>query len=102
MSFEVRPSPIHGHGVFATRSFRPGERIGWYLARRTERDGTYVLWVRNGHGWRGYNGYGRLRFVNHTREPNAEFAGLDLHAVRAIRPGEEITVHYGDEWTHVG
>ena len=43
MSIEVRSSPIHGLGVFARRTFRKGEWIGRYLARRTDRDGTYVL-----------------------------------------------------------
>ena len=99
--FEVRPSPIHGKGIFATRRIRRGERIGRYLSRRTEADGTYVLWVEHGDGWRKYEGYGRLRFLNHRRNANAELDGLELHAVEAIEPGEEITIHYGEEWADV-
>lgn len=102
MHFEVRPSPIHGQGVFATGLIRKGQRIGRYTGRRTTRDGKYVLWLASKRGdWRGYLGSGRLRFLNHDPRPNAEFRGLDLHALRSIRPGEEITFHYGDEWEDV-
>ena len=99
--FEVKPSPIHGRGVFARRRIRKGRRIGRYLSRRTERDGTYVLWVEHENGWRGYQGYGRLRFLNHRQNANAEFDGLELYATRTIQPGEEITIHYGEEWIGV-
>lgn len=102
MKIEVRPSPIHGMGVFATTLIRKEERIGRYVGYRTQRDGRYVLWVTGRTGkWQGYRGYGRLRFLNHDPHPNSEFRGLDLYAVRPIRPGEEITFHYGEEWEDV-
>lgn len=102
MKVEVRPSPIHGKGVFATETIRRGERIGRYVGYRTKRDGRYVLWVTNKKGeWQGYRGYGRLRFLNHRSTPNAEFRGIDLYAIRTIRAGEEITFHYGEEWEDV-
>ena len=98
MTIEVRSSSIHGLGVFATRTIRKGEWIGRYVGRRTERDGTYVYWVQDGDAWKGYEGFGRLRFLNHHDQPNSEFEGFELHALRTILPGEEITIHYGDEW----
>ncbi len=100
MKIEVRPSPIHGLGVFAKKTIDKDERIGRYLANRTRRDGTYVLWVEEDDvgRWSGYDGYGRLRYLNHSRSPNSEFDGLELFAIRPIRRGEEITVHYGLEW----
>jgi SET domain-containing protein len=102
MKFEVRPSPIHGMGVFARQTIRRGERIGRYLSRKTNRDSRYVLWVDTLDGrWQGYKGYGRLRFLNHRSTPNSEFRGLDLYALRTIRAGEEITFHYGEEWEDV-
>ncbi len=101
MQVEVQRSPIHGLGAFATRRFRRGERIGRYAARRSTADGPYVLWLHDGERWYGYDGYGRLRFVNHSGRPNAVFRSLDLYALRTIRPGEEITVHYGEEWAGV-
>jgi SET domain-containing protein len=102
MKIEVRSSRIHGRGVFAIQTIQKGERIGRYVGYRTRRDGRYVLWVRGKEGsWQGYRGYGRLRFLNHRRDGNSEFRGLDLHATRTIQPGEEITFHYGEEWEHV-
>ncbi len=53
----------------------------------------------NNGAWRGYEGLGRLRFVNYSRRPNAEFRGRDLYALRKIRPGDEITVEYGMDWS---
>ena len=42
------------------------------------------------------------RYVNHACRPNAESTirrgRVEIRAVRAIRPGEEITYHYGDEY----
>jgi len=96
--FEARPSPIHGFGVFAKRPIPPGTFIGQYLARRTDQDSTYTLWVDFGGEKRGYEGYGRLRFLNHASAPNAEFDERDLFALREILPGEEITISYGAEW----
>ena len=96
--YENRPSPIHGQGVFATEAIHPGEFIGQYLARRTDAESSYTLWIEFDDGPRGYEGYGRLRMLNHTLEPNAEFDERDLFATKPIRPGDEITIHYGDEW----
>ncbi len=101
MKVEVRPSPIHGMGVFAKHPIRRGERIGRYVGRKTRRDSRYVLWITTNEGWQGYNGSSRLRFLNHNACPNSEFRGLDLFALRTIRPNEEVTFHYGDEWEDV-
>ena len=96
--FEIRESPIHGMGVFATAPIGRGEYIGQYLGRRTEEDGMYTLWVEFEDGLRGYEGFGQLRRLNHTSAPNAEFDERDLYAKSSISPGDEITIHYGDEW----
>lgn len=61
----------------------------------------HVLWLHDGEQWKGYEGIGRLRFLNHDPRPNSEFRGLEVHAIRTIRPGDEITVHYGEEWVDV-
>ncbi len=98
MKIEVRSSSIHGCGVFARRAIRKGERIGRYVSRRTDRDGTYVYWIEDETGWKGYEGYGRLRFLNHNHQPNSELDGLDLYALRTIGEGEEVTIHYGEDW----
>ena len=95
---EPRPSPIHGHGVFARETIHPGEFIGQYLGRRTDRDTMHTLWVDFGHEKRGYEGAGRLRFLNHASTPNAEFDDRNLHALRTIEKDEEVTISYGEEW----
>ena len=87
-SYETRPSEIHGTGVFATREIRRGEFIGQYLSKRTDSDSMYTLWIEWDDGPRGYEGYGALRFVNHTTKPNAEFDERDLFAMRKIEPGD--------------
>ena len=97
--YRVGRSPIHGRGVFAVRAIPDDERIGVYEGLLTERNGAYVLWVEDGRGDSyGIRGTGALRFLNHSHEPNSEFDGEELWAMRDIHPGEEITFHYGDEW----
>ena len=100
---EVRNSPIHGRGVFARRRFRSDAYIATFEGRRTERDGMHVLWVIEDDGSEtGIEGRNALRYLNHSRSPNAEFRGPDLHALRNIQPGQEITFHYGDAWDDIG
>jgi SET domain-containing protein len=100
--FEVRTSSIHGKGVFARRRLRTGGYIGTFEGRPTRRDGAYVLWVLDDENRElGVEGCNELRFLNHSARPNAEFLGLDLHAMRNIQPGSELTIHYGDAWRDV-
>ena len=99
---EVRRSAIHGRGLFARRRFRPGAWIGTFEGRVTRVDGTHVLWVQQEDGREvGILGRNALRYLNHSASPNAEFLGADLHALRNIQPGAEITFHYGAEWEDV-
>jgi SET domain-containing protein len=96
---EVRRSPVHGRGVFARRRIREGAYIASFKGVRTEKDGEYVLWALDADGNEyGIRGRNELRFLNHSLEPNAEFRGTDLYALRNIQPGSEIMLHYGDDW----
>ena len=36
----------------------------------------------------------KMRYVNHSDKPNAEFDGFDLYSTRPIKPDEEITINY--------
>jgi SET domain-containing protein len=102
MKIDIRPSLIHGYGVFAKVPIAEGERIGRFRGRRTSEDGSHVLWVwTDRRGWRGYEGTGRLRFLNHQDPPNSAFYGLDLYALRSVEPDEEITIHYGPDLADV-
>ena len=99
---EVRESPIHGKGVYAIKKIKAGQKIGTYHGDSTDEDDTYVLWVTDENGKEyGVDGTTDLKFLNHSGEPNAEFDGDELYALRAIKPDEEITFHYGEifeEW----
>lgn len=91
----VDASPIHGRGLFARRDLARGLFIGTYLGPAAQRNGSHVLWVDAGERWVGRRGFNRLRYLNHSKQPNAEFDGFHLYALRAIRAGEEITIDYG-------
>ena len=106
---ETGPSPTHGTGVFARIPLADGAFIGAYEGEETDVDGTYVLWIEDdeddendedGH-WRGVDGTGLLRFLNHSRAPNVEFDGPELYAIRDIAAGEELRFDYGEHWAHV-
>ena len=99
---QVGVSPIHGKGVFARKRLRRGGYIATFEGRPTRRDGLYVLWVLDENDREvGVEGRNELRFLNHSSRPNAEFLGLDLHAIRNIQLGQEVTIHYGDAWRDV-
>ena len=91
-------SPIHGTGLFARRPISAGTFIGVYEGEATGENGMHVLWVENTPDhWVGYDGTNDLRFLNHSKTPNAELDGQDLYALRDIDKDEEITIDYG-EW----
>jgi SET domain-containing protein len=91
----IAPSSIHGKGLFARRDLDEDAYIGTYRGMGTRRDGKYVLWTfpddSKPAGRRGLN---MFRYLNHSEEPNAEFDGYDLFALRDIEEGEEITFNY--------
>lgn len=98
----VKRSPIHGRGLFAEEAIPKGARIGEYQGPEAKRNSPYVLWFEDEDGVeRGIVGRNEIRFVNHSRTPNAEFVGPVLYARKRIAAGAEITVHYGDDWKEI-
>jgi SET domain-containing protein len=99
---DIRESAIHGRGVFAARFIPAGTRLGTYRGARVTddaADGPYVLWVWNEDDTMvGIDGENDLRYVNHSTDPNVEFVGPELSALRDIEPGEELTHNYGEDW----
>ena len=92
----VKESGIHGKGLFAKSKIRRGEVIGAIKPVRAKKDGPYVLWLSEEEG---YRVNGPLKYINHHPKPNAAYCDdLTVVALRAIKPEEEITHHYGDDW----
>lgn len=93
--FEVRESPLHGRGLFATQHIPQDTVIGWLVAEPAsddELDGPYVLWVN---GDKPMRVTCDMRFVNHGDEPNAAyFDDMSVMSLREIAPGEEILHNY--------
>ena len=102
IKFCAKKSPIHGKGVFATQKISKGELIGIYEGTRTQKDGTYVLWIwQEEETYFGIRGNTPLKYLNHSSRPNAYFDGDHLYALKAIPVDREITFHYGEEWKDV-
>ncbi len=95
-AYYVKESPVHGKGLFAARVIGRDKRIGFFEAKRTRTDGTHVLWIIEEDGtetgWRGTN---ELRFMNHSKRPNADLYGRELWSLRRIEKDEEIFIDYG-------
>jgi hypothetical protein len=95
--FELRNSPIHGVGVFATRDIPAGTIIGRYRGRPIDRNGTYVATHVDARGADGRHEItGPLRFLNHSCRANADLNDFRLVARCDIAAGREITIDYGE------
>jgi hypothetical protein len=92
----VAESPIHGRGLFAARTIRNDEVIGWVRGVPATEDGPYVLWLSETEA---IEVHCDLRFINHSDHPNARYYDDgSVVALRDILAGEEITHDYdGDE-----
>lgn len=96
--FYTKPSDIHGNGLFARNQIKQGDYMGEYDGPSVTENGSHVLWVEDKNDeWTGRDGKNLLRYLNHSKEPHAEFVGFELYAVRDISPDEEITIDYGEE-----
>jgi SET domain-containing protein len=116
--WEVRRSPRHGQGVYATARIPAGTRIIEYTGeliseaegeRRyptlpdgtEEAEHTYLLTLDDTRVIDANVGGNAARFINHSCEPNCEPIPYGDHmwivAVRDIRPGEELAYDYAIE-----
>ena len=107
---EVCPSAIDGHGAFAAEAIAPrlkigeirGESISVAEARiratRSERIMIVELSARKAIDFS--KSADPMRYTNHSCQPNARLCirqgRVEFYALRAIAPGEEITVNYGE------
>jgi hypothetical protein len=107
---QVRPSGIHGTGVFAKRPIPKGTRVIEYAGRRLakaelleqvalgERRTTYVLNLDEDTAIDGAEQGNDARFINHSCEPNCEVYVFDatpyIYAMEEIPAGAELTFDY--------
>ena len=110
--FELRSSPIHGQGAFATRRIRKERRIIEYTGERissdeadqrydddaTDNPHTFLFTVGPDTVIDGAQGGNEARFINHSCEPNCEAVIEDgrifIEALRNIPLGQELTFDY--------
>ncbi|WP_159838674.1 SET domain-containing protein [Burkholderia sp. 8Y] len=108
----VRSSPVHGRGVFALTQIGAGEtileykgkRLSWAQAQRqyarwAAEDGhTFYFDLDDGRVIDGAQGGNSARWVNHSCAPNCEAeqegSRVFFHALRDIKPGEELFIDY--------
>ena len=96
--FFVDESGIHGKGLFSQVEIENGAYLGRYNGPRVKENGMHVLWIEEEDGeWIGRDGKNALRYLNHDRNPCAEFDGFELYAAADIEPHQEITIDYGEE-----
>jgi SET domain-containing protein len=111
--WSVRNSPIHGRGVFATRTIRKGAMIIEYRGARISESAanrqpvrdpkdphhTFLFQLSDGTIIDGGTRGNSARWINHSCQPNCESIEYDdgslfIHARRTIRIGEELCYDY--------
>lgn len=106
--FEVRPSSIHGTGVFARVPIARGTTVIEYVGerlskeeswRRRQANNFFIFTVTEEFDIDGAVEWNPARFINHSCAPNCEAQEGDeriwIVAVRDIAPGEELSFNYG-------
>jgi len=112
LGFEIRSSPIHGMGAFATRLIPPGTRLIEYSGERltpAEADArypdvpgeihhTYLFAIDDDVVIDAAVGGNEARYINHSCGPNCD-AVIDggriwIETIRTIEPGEELAYDY--------
>lgn len=114
MEIEVRDAGARGRGVFALRSFAPGDVIETcpviVIPAHELRliDGTVLYSYYFGWPEGGAIAGGLGSFYNHADTPNArcskdyQHRTINFVALEAIRPGEEITFRYNTGGNETG
>jgi hypothetical protein len=112
-AYAVRNSPIHGRGVFATRTIRKGADIVEYRGRRVSAEvaddlpdsdpdnpyHTFLFELNDGRVIDAGRGGNAARWINHSCRPNCEPYEDDdcrvfIAAKRTIEAGEELAYDY--------
>jgi SET domain-containing protein len=106
----VRGSAIDGQGVFAAEPITAWRKIGEIRGetisveegriRATRVERVMMVEVSEKHAIDFTHSTDPMRYTNHSCAPNARLTirqgRVEFYALRAIAPGEEITVNYGE------
>jgi uncharacterized protein len=94
-----------GLGLFARVPIKKGQFIVRYSGRKISTEATenldtrYLFEINNRWTIDGSGRRNRARYINHSCRPNAEayFVKhvIKIRAIKNIKPGDEITYHYG-------
>lgn len=97
-----------GNGLFAVEAIPKGACVIEYIGRAVSKmeqkkdEGKYLFWVSDTQMINGNIPQNTARYINHSCAPNCVVEGPDGHifimSKRAIKPGEELTYDYGDEY----
>ena len=106
--YEIRPSRIHGTGVFARADIAAETRVVEYMGERLSKDESlrrrragnfFVFIVTDQFDIDGAVESNPARFINHSCDPNCEARMEDeriwIIAKRDIKAGEELSFNYG-------
>lgn len=106
-SVKVRRSSA-GLGLYAAQEIPRGRFVIEYYGPLVDDDtanrvgGKYLFDLENGKTILGAHRANVARYANHSCRPNAEVrtakSRVFIHALKRIRPGEEITYDYGEEY----
>jgi uncharacterized protein len=106
----VGPSAIDGLGVFAAQAIAAARKIGEIRGesisveaariRATRSERIMIVELSPKRAIDFSKSADAMRYTNHSCRPNARLdlrqGRVEFYALRAIAPGEEITVHYGE------
>ena len=108
--FDVKPSRIHGRGLFARTALPARRKLGELAgkivslraARRTARSSRSIKIVEFGDGWAldATTDSNCFQYINHSCKPNTFLRlyrhRVEFYALRRIAAGEELTCDYGE------
>ena len=112
LPFEIRPSPVHGLGAFATRFIPRGTRLIEYAGERItpaeadarypdvpgEHHHTFLFTVDDDVVVDAGVGGNEARFINHSCDPNCDAVIEDgriwIETIRDVAAGEELAYDY--------
>jgi uncharacterized protein len=100
----------HGLGLFTMRTFKKGDFVIEYTGEKitvdeaNKRGGQYLFELNDKFTIDGRGREHLARYINHSCTPNCEpeidetEKHIHIYAKRTIKPGEELTYHYGKEF----